>query len=85
MVKCIGNNAPSAIRWSKLSWGTPHYIYPEVISGHVSTPLSDVYAFEVLMYEALTGRSIRWNDKRSLRCSSPRSSIGPSVVNRKFP
>lgn len=35
--------------------GTPYYMAPEQIRGHKPTPLIDVYAFGVLLYELITG------------------------------
>jgi serine/threonine-protein kinase PpkA len=35
--------------------GTPYYLSPEQASGHVITPLSDLYSLGVMMFEMLTG------------------------------
>lgn len=35
--------------------GTPAYLAPERINGHVATPQSDLYAVGVVLYEALSG------------------------------
>jgi eukaryotic-like serine/threonine-protein kinase len=35
--------------------GTAHYLAPELIEGAAATPVSDVYAFACLVYEAATG------------------------------
>lgn len=36
--------------------GTPHYLSPEQAQGFEVTPVSDLYAIGVILYEALTGR-----------------------------
>jgi serine/threonine protein kinase len=36
--------------------GTPHYLSPEQAQGFDVTPVSDLYAIGVILYEALTGR-----------------------------
>jgi serine/threonine-protein kinase len=36
--------------------GTAHYLAPELARGHEATPLSDVYALGVVIYECLAGR-----------------------------
>ena len=36
--------------------GTPGYISPEQLQGHVASPTSDVYAVGVILYELVTGR-----------------------------
>ncbi|MBB5517351.1 protein kinase domain-containing protein [Amphiplicatus metriothermophilus] len=40
---------------SDSSFGTPHYIAPEIIAGAAATVQSDVYALGVLLYQILTG------------------------------
>jgi len=35
--------------------GTPEYMAPELVQGHASTPVSDLYAVGVILYELITG------------------------------
>ena len=36
--------------------GTPHYLSPEQAEGRTATPVSDVYALGIVLFECLTGR-----------------------------
>ncbi len=48
--------AGSSISEAGVVLGTVHYLSPEQAAGEAATPLSDVYALGVILYEMLTGR-----------------------------
>ena len=42
----------------KIVYGTPGYVGPEVLSGDVSTPKSDIFSVGVIKYNMLSGKSL---------------------------
>jgi serine/threonine protein kinase len=51
----IAKTAYLSLTRTGLAMGTPYYMAPEQISGKPPTPLVDVYAFGMLLFELLTG------------------------------
>jgi serine/threonine-protein kinase len=41
---------------AEVVWGSPHYFAPEQARGEQPTPMSDVYAIGIVMFEMLTGK-----------------------------
>jgi serine/threonine-protein kinase len=41
---------------AEVVWGSPHYFAPEQARGEQPTPMSDVYAIGIVIFEMLTGR-----------------------------
>jgi eukaryotic-like serine/threonine-protein kinase len=54
-VTVIDINATPVTRSDGSFTGTPEYVAPEVICGEPATPLSDVYAAAVVLYELIAG------------------------------
>jgi serine/threonine-protein kinase len=51
----IAKTADLSLTKTGMAMGTPYYMAPEQISGKPATPLVDIYAFGMLLYELLTG------------------------------
>jgi serine/threonine protein kinase len=55
MARHIGHNQS---HMSNVKQGTPFYMAPEVFKDQRMSPASDVYAFGIMMWEVMMGRSI---------------------------
>jgi serine/threonine-protein kinase len=51
--------------------GTPNYMAPEVLAGHVPDAKSDIYSFGVTLYEACAGRYPRQSSVSSSAATTP--------------
>ena len=51
----IAKTEDMSITRAGFTLGTPHYMAPEQVLGHKLTPLVDIYAFGILLFELLTG------------------------------
>ncbi len=49
-------SSTSSDQTSELVWGSPQYMAPEVISGALPTPQSDVYSIGIVLYEIFTNQ-----------------------------
>ncbi|HEX5432563.1 MAG TPA: serine/threonine-protein kinase, partial [Bryobacteraceae bacterium] len=51
----IAKTANLSLTRTGMAMGTPYYMAPEQVMGHPATPLVDVYAYGMLLFELLTG------------------------------
>ncbi|MGB9605571.1 MAG: serine/threonine protein kinase, partial [Bryobacteraceae bacterium] len=51
----IAKTEDMSITRAGFTLGTPHYMAPEQVMGHKLTPLVDIYAFGILLFELMTG------------------------------
>jgi serine/threonine-protein kinase len=51
----IAKTANLALTRTGMAMGTPYYMSPEQVAGRATSPLVDIYAFGMLLYELLTG------------------------------
>ncbi len=57
--------------------GTPGYMAPEQMEGQEASPVTDMYAVGMVLFEALTGR--RWSRMKPDWSGFPRGLIGPGI------
>ena len=79
---------PSDLTTPQVILGTPKYMAPELRSGaDQASPASDIYAFGVMGYEILTGRSLRDNELVHPSQADPRIPrfLGDAIVRCLLP
>ncbi len=59
--------------------GTPDYMSPERLLGRRSTPLADVYAVGIMLYETLSGR-LPFREQESSTLFNPQVSLDPPDI-----
>lgn len=55
IAKALHQESDQTDESAEVVWGSPHYLAPEIATGHTPLPASDVYSIGVMLYEMLTG------------------------------
>src|SRR5262249_42676391 len=54
----IAKTADLSLTKTGMAMGTPYYMAPEQVQGYPATPLVDIYAYGLLLFEVLTGTRV---------------------------